>query len=109
PPTQRMAPVDLSAATSTNRTATVSTPGFQNPASASFGVSTPLAIRSSAAPASTLSGVKRSHKSMPSVATTTTIVSHPCQPRSIMRSTSSVHVVETDNVVLAQVTSGLDL
>src|SRR3546814_15729412 len=37
PPIQRMAPVDFSAATSTNRTATVSTPGFQTPASDTLG------------------------------------------------------------------------
>src|SRR3546814_11871158 len=41
-PIHRIAPVVLSAATSTNSTATVNTPGFQNPVSAPAGTRTPL-------------------------------------------------------------------
>ena len=78
-PIQRIAPVVLSAATSTKSTATVRTPGFQKPARASAGARMPLPTSTATAPTSTLSGVKRSHSSRPSVASTTPIVAQPCQ------------------------------
>src|SRR3546814_8283199 len=79
-PIHRIAPVVLSAATSTNSTATVNTPGFQNPVSASAGVSTPLTISAPAAATNTRSGLKRSHSNIASVPTITATGTRTRQP-----------------------------
>src|SRR3546814_10757728 len=58
-PIHRIAPVVLSAATSTNSTATANTPGFQNPVRDSARVSHPLTITHPAAATNTRSGLQR--------------------------------------------------
>src|SRR5690606_22870880 len=88
-PTQRIAPVVFSAATSTKSTATVNTPGFQKPASAFAGDSTPVPMSTTTAAARTTSGLNRSQTSRASVARTTPTVSHPCQPSSITTASAS--------------------